>query len=203
MDYPPNSKKLQEEEPEDKKIEAVASGTRRKKPLGKRFRETFISGDAKTAATYVFFSVLMPAAKDMLVEAGSQGIEKLVYGEARRRGGPSAGPMGHIAYNRMSQSNRPPVGGGRQLSRRSRSTHDFDEIVLESRTEAEEVIDRLFDLVSRYESASVADLYELTGLESSHTDHKWGWTDIRGAAVARTRNGGYLLDLPTPEPLRD
>ena len=87
----------------------------------------------------------------------------------------------------------------RVMSRQARSRHDFDEIVLETRAEAEEVIDRLFDLVSRYESATVADLYELVGLPSSHTDHKWGWTDVRGAGATRTRDG-YLLDLPEPRP---
>jgi hypothetical protein len=86
------------------------------------------------------------------------------------------------------------------LSREARAKHNFDEIVLNSRVEAEEVIDRLYDVVSRYESASVADLYELVGLSSTHTDHKWGWTDIRGAGVQRVRDG-YLLDLPSPEPL--
>ena len=69
-----------------------------------------------------------------------------------------------------------------------------------NRAEAEEVIDRLFELVSIYESATVADLYELVGLSSTHTDHKWGWTDLMGAGVSRIR-GGYLLDLPDPEPL--
>jgi hypothetical protein len=86
------------------------------------------------------------------------------------------------------------------MSRMARSRHDFDEIVLQSRTEAEEVIDRLFDLVSRYDTATVADLYELVGIQGSHTDHKWGWTDLRGADVSRTRDG-YLLDLPDPIPL--
>jgi hypothetical protein len=65
---------------------------------------------------------------------------------------------------------------------------------------SENVVDNLFELVSRYESATVADLYELVGLNSTHTDHKWGWTDLHGAGVTRIR-GGYLLDLPEPEPL--
>jgi hypothetical protein len=78
--------------------------------------------------------------------------------------------------------------------------HDFDEIVLSSRREAEDVIDRLFDLVGQYGSATVSDLYELVGLPSTHTDNKWGWEDARGAGVTRVRNG-YLLDLPEPEPL--
>jgi hypothetical protein len=92
------------------------------------------------------------------------------------------------------------MGPERVMSRQARARHNFDEIVLDDRAEAEEVIDRLFDLVSRYESASVADLYELVGLASSHTDHKWGWSDLHGAGVSRIR-GGYLLDLPEPEPL--
>lgn len=86
------------------------------------------------------------------------------------------------------------------MSRQARAQHNFDEIVLQSRTEAEEVVDRLFEVVSRYGSASVADLYELVGLSSTHTDNKWGWDDLQGAGVSRVR-GGFLLDLPEPEPL--
>lgn len=71
---------------------------------------------------------------------------------------------------------------------------------MDERAEAEEVIDRMFELVSRYGSVSVADMYELVGLASTHTDNKWGWTDLSGAGVSRIR-GGYLLDLPEPEPL--
>ena len=199
-EFPPNS------EASKKKIERVTSGdpVRKKKSLRKQFSETFVAGDMKSAVQYVMFDVLLPAAKDMVVEAGSAGIEKLIFGESRRRRGatpPQAGPTGYVSYNRYSG----PMGTGlnaaqRVISRQSRARHDFDEIVLDSRVEAEEVIDRLFDLVSRYESATVADLYELVGLASTHTDHKWGWTDLQGSGVSRVRDG-YLLDLPDPEPL--
>lgn len=203
MDYPPNSKKVSEP-PKKEPITRVTSAdaVRRKKSLGKQFRETFVGGDAKSALHYVMFGVLLPAAKDALVEAGSAGIEKLIFGETRKRGArnPATGATGYVSYNRMSMGDRSPMPA-RNISKRARSRHDFDEIVLDSRSEAEEVIDRLFDLVSRYDSATVADLYELTGLSSSHTDHKWGWTDLRGATVSRLRNSGYLLDLPEPEPL--
>lgn len=205
MDYPPNSKTVKEP-PKKEPIERVTSSDpiRRKKSLGKQFRETFVAGDAKMALHYVVFGVLLPAAKDALVEAGSAGIEKLIFGETRKRGArnPSAGPMGYVSYNRMSTGDRPmsQTMGRPNISKRARAQHDFDEIVLESRSEAEDVIDRLFDLVSRYDTASVADLYELVGLASTHTDHKWGWTDLRGATVSRVRSG-YLLDLSAPEPL--
>jgi hypothetical protein len=140
----------------------------------------------------------------MIVEAGSQGIEKLIFGEARRRGArsPQAGATGYVSYNRISgPANVGRLAGpARAISRAARSRFNFDEIILDSRTEAEEVIDRLFDLVSRYEQATVADLYELVGISSTHTDHRWGWLDLHGAGVSRIR-GGYLLDLPEPEPI--
>jgi hypothetical protein len=66
--------------------------------------------------------------------------------------------------------------------------------------EAEEVIKRLDQLVDRYGSASVSDLYDLVGVSSEFTDGKWGWVDLRGADINRIRQG-YLLDLPRPEPL--
>jgi hypothetical protein len=60
----------------------------------------------------------------------------------------------------------------------------------------------MYDYMSRFGTVSVAHLYELTGIQSSHTDMKWGWDELRGSRVVPQRNGGgYLLDLPEPEPL--
>jgi hypothetical protein len=201
-EFPPNSDASKRVV--DKDITRVTSGetVRRKRSLRKQFSETFVAGDLRTAMQYVMFDVLLPAAKDMIVDAGSSGIEKLIFGESRRRGAttPQAGATGYVSYNRIAMGPSRMPSPARVMSRRARTRHDFDEIILDSRTEAEEVIDRLFDLVSRYETASVADLYELVGISSTHTDHKWGWTDVRGAGVSRVRDG-YLLDLPEPHPI--
>lgn len=203
-EFPPNSERSRKSVPTAKDLSPVVTGgaVKRRKSLRRQFKETFVAGDAKTAVQYVIFDVLLPAAKDMVVEAGSQGIEKLIFGDSRRRGSshPAAGPTGYVSYNRYSMGESRSSSSQRAISRQARARHNFDEIVLDQRAEAEEVIDRLFDLVSRYESASVADLYELVGLASTHTDNKWGWTDLSGAGVSRIR-GGYLLDLPDPEPL--
>ena len=202
-DYPSN-KRGEQQQQEEKNIKRVTSSDpiRKKKSLGKQFKETFIGGDAKTAVRYAMFDILLPAARDMVIDVTTQGLEKLIFGDSRRRGGsqpPQAGPMGYVSYNRYQMGSR-QTAPQRTLSRRARSQHDFDEVVLTSRVEAEEVIDKLFEVVSRYGTATVADLYELVGLPSSHTDNKWGSTDIRGAGVSRVR-GGYLLDLPEPQPL--
>ena len=204
--FPPNNDKSKKGSP--RKVERVTTGevSRKKKSLRKQFSETFVEGDMKSTARFVVMGVLLPAARDMIYDAASEGVHKLIFGDkGRRRGGsttPYSGPTGHIAYNRYSRSpedDRPPFAT-RGMSQRGRAKHDFDEIVLDQRAEAEEVIDRLYDVVNKYEQATVADLYDLVGLSSTHAVHKWGWTDLRGAGVSRIRDG-YLLDLPDPEPL--
>jgi hypothetical protein len=202
-DYPSNREGERKTEPEkDLKRVTTSDPKRRRKPLRRQFSETFLQGDAKSATQFVIFDVLIPAAKDMIAEAGAEGIRTLLFGENRRRGTtpPQAGPTGYVSYNRYSMGNRPQTGPQRVMSRQARARHDFDEVVLETRGEAEEVIDRLFEVVSRYGVATVADLYELVGIAGSHTDNKWGWSDLRGSGVSRVR-GGYLLDLPEPQPV--
>jgi hypothetical protein len=207
-EFPGNSnRKKAAEEPkvEQKKVDRVVTGevVRRKKPWGKRFKEFFTGDDTQSVADYVMFDVALPALKDMVADVVSQGIERKLFGESRSssRRRASSAPYGHVAYNRPGA---PIIGGGRRedprgpsMSRRGRATHDFDEVVLATRHEAEEVIDRLFDLVSRYDAATVSDLYDLLGISGQYTDEKYGWTDMRGASVTRIK-GGYLLNLPRP-----
>lgn len=198
--FPPNSKTHPPAE-EDKKIERVTSSEaiRRKKSISKQLRETFVGGNARTAANYVMFGVMLPALREMVYDAGSGWLEKVMFGDTRTKRGPSSNHFGQISYNRMTVANtKPPMPRG--MSKRARSRHDFDEIVLSTRAEAEEVLERLWDLVGKYDSASVADLYELVGEKSTHMDHRWGWDNLQGSSVTRLRGQGYLLDLPDPEP---
>ena len=206
QEFPPNSKKQAlkagADAAQDKKIERVTSAdaTLRKKPLGRKFMDTFMGADLKSVMQYVISDVLAPAAKDMIVEAGSQGLERMIFGDTnpRRRSAGGITPTGHINYNRMGKSSRGTSG---PVQSRVRTRHAFDEVVLQSRAEGQEVLSRMYDILSKYESVTVADLYELVGLRGDHTDLKWGWTDLHGASVDRLRSGGFLLDLPQPESL--
>ena len=213
--FPSNSKsnprasaKAQKTEPLEKVITGEAS--RRKKPLSKRLSENFVNGDAKSVWNFIAYDLLIPAAKDMLADAVSQGFERMLFGESSGRGvrpGRAGRTNGYTSYNRMSGPStryggmQPVVNDPRPtLSRQARSTHNFDEIVLETRADAEEVIDRLFANVAQYESTTVGDLYDLVGLSGNFADEKWGWNDLSTASVSRVRHG-WLLNLPRPVPL--
>lgn len=207
--FPGNSRQGKPEPENGKKISKIVEGdvVRRKQSLGKRFGSLFIAGDSRTVSQYVFLDVLLPAAKDMIADAFSQGVERMIFGESRptsRRAGTSAG-SGYVSYNRYATAARTPgpprdTNPAGRMSRQARAAHNFDEIILPTRREAEEVLDFLHDLLTRYETVSVSDLYELVGETGNFTDEKWGWTDLSGSSVTRVHDG-YLLNLPRPVPI--
>lgn len=203
MDYQANSDKSKEQRPE-KKIEKVTVNEVLvpKKPLGRKFKDLFIEADFKSVALYVFMDVLIPAAKDTIVDSARKGVERLVYGESaiRRR---NLGPGQRVTY--QSPINRGYSGVARnapELNRgpRAAQRNTREEFILASKEEAELVIERMNDLIDTYEVASVADLSELVGLPTSHIDNKWGWTSIGNAQVQQIREG-YIIDLPPAEPI--
>lgn len=212
-DYPSNSrnptKQPRPDKLEEKNVERVVKGdvVRRKRPLNKRMREVFVGeDDARNVWGHVFLDVMVPAVKDMVADAVSTGVERMLFGDSRSpsRRGRQRSPYGQHNYTPYSShyaSTRPVAREDpRTMSRRGRTAHDFDEIILDSRAEAEEVIDGLMNLIAQYDIAQVSDLYTLVGIQPSFTDDKYGWTDLRGASVTRVRSG-YLLDLPRPEVL--
>lgn len=185
----------------EKVVERVTTNevVQRKKPLGRKLVESFTGDDVGSVGHYILMEVLLPAAKTMISDAASQGVERLLFGDSRPRAGNTRVGGGYTSYNRM-------YGGStrrdepRTISRTARATHDFGEVILQTRGEAEDVLDRLSALVEQYDVATVSDLYELVGITGAFTDDKWGWADLRGSSIRRIRDG-YLVELPRPTPI--
>jgi hypothetical protein len=195
--------------PELKVVEKVIDGpvVRRKKSLGARIREMLFDG-REGVLEYVIQDVLVPAFKDTISDAVSTGVERLVFGEDAktrpRRSSNRSSVFGnnsgnHTNYTRYSSSSSRP-DNVRQLPRRSRASHEFDEIILATRVEAENILNGLNKLVNRYGMVSVRELYEMVGEPFHHTDEKWGWTDLSDAGYKRVSNG-FMLVLPRTEAL--
>ena len=208
--YPPNTNlskvgdvdKPGPEKSEPVEVKRVVSGkvTRGKKPLGQRFKDLFFGGSIETVWTSLRDEVLIPAAKDTITSFVSQGIERAVYGDrggAPRRPGRTAAQNGYVNYQRYSSIRRDEP---RPTAQRTSVPKHEGPFVLESRVEAEDVIDQIQQLVSEYGHASLAALYSSLGITPTFTDENWGWFDIRGFHVNRV-SGGYLLSYPNPEPL--
>lgn len=210
-DFPANSAKAKARtegpQPSERpRVERVVSGDvdRRRRGLGRKFKETFIAGSLHGARDYVVNDVVVPTLKEMVYAMFQGGLQKLIFGDSRIRRDsppPSYGDVNRPRINYSTQSSMTRSAPTRMVSRESKARGSFDDIIISSRVEAQDVMDRMYDILSRYEMVLVADLYELTGVQTSHADHRWGWTHLRGAKVARLGDGRYLLDLPEPEPL--
>lgn len=79
------------------------------------------------------------------------------------------------------------------------STND---IFLESREDAINVIEAMIERVETYGFVSVSDLYDLIGMTGKYSDHKYGWTNLIAADVVQDSEGFFLvLPAPVPEPI--
>lgn len=216
MDYAANSGKAKraaeqsgDEAPAEKKeiVKVVTGEVIVQKPgLGRKIKDIFVEADLRGAARYVGMEVLVPALRNLIVDASTKGIERWVYGETaiRRRPQIGPGPGGpRFTYNapvNRQQSivgrNAPPIPIGPRVQRQ---THD--NLILSSKDDAETVVERLNDIIDRYGAASVADLNELVGIAGPHTDNKWGWTHLGDLRVMQVREG-YLIEFPQVEVLQ-
>lgn len=197
--YPANSQKSKQGKTpsKEKNLEKITSGeVIQRKP--NRLREAFTGDDTNSVISYVLFDVIIPAAKSMLADATSQFIERILFGEGRRSSG---GRPGYTSYNKLYNGqkmvNKPRTP---EISRRARANHDFNEVILSSRGEAEHVLDSLTALIDDYGVATVSDLYDLVGITGNFTDDKWGWYELRGSNITRVREG-YLINLPQTQPI--
>lgn len=192
-DYKPNSHRSKETPAiTEKKVEKVVRGavkTRKKNGLEKA-KGVIFSEDAANIKSYVVMDVLIPALKKAISDVVTNGIEILLYGESGRTRRNS--PSGSISYRNFYDRRD---DGPRRLNAPVRNGYDLNDIVLETRGEAEDVLARMDELVEQYGVVSVADLYDLVGITGNYTDNKYGWTNIRNAEPIRVRDG-YLLKLP-------
>lgn len=205
-DYQGNSKRDKEKankESEPKKnLEKVVSGevTQRPKSIGSKFKTIFLGGDFGTARQYVISEVALPALRNLVVEVISKGADRLIYGDSVRRRGP-ASYSPRIQYNNPLYRQGPITTGPpnrNPADRWRQGTKSFEDIIVSSKEDADTVVENLINIVEMYEVVSVADLYELVGLPSSHIDNKWGWTNLATIQVSQVREG-YRIGFPPLE----
>lgn len=204
-DYKPNSNRFKEtqkkEDPatQEKKVEKVVTGVVKTKKKSKfnQMMDGFISEDAKNVKSYVFGEVLIPAIKKAISDIVTDGIDIILYGESRGRNKRSAADR--VSYRNYYDDR----GRGSRMNERQAimaAGYSYDDIILSSRGEAEDVLARMDELMDTYGLVRVADLYDLVGITGNYTDNKYGWTNIRNADIVRVRDG-YMIKMPRAVPI--
>ena len=199
VNYPANSKNPPPGAESDEKParESVITGKVTRRSHGR-------SVVAETAAgvwEYVLNQVLLPSLKDTLYDVISGGSSRALFGAggARERGGPRTN---YSRYSRPGMAPSNPYTQTRTPSSHGRVSKNSEEVVLETRDQADAVLDALREIVKVYNQASVGDMLELCDIESVFTDGQWGWTDreIVNARIMPDRNG-FVLRMPPTVPI--
>lgn len=183
------SKELPNKQVVDKHIEPIISNAKTKK---RHVFSGFFSEDASNVKSYLGTEVLLPTIKKTISDLVTTGIDVLLYGEKKNHsGGNKPSYRSYYDEQRNVTSYIPSTSRG----------YTFKDVVLESRSDAEQLLDSMIDIVKRYGSISVADMYDLVGEPSKYTDNNYGWVDLSGAHAERDVFGSYILKLPKVMPL--
>lgn len=203
-EYQPNSYRFKEQQKQaqaalpEKRAEKVVTGkvVTKKKSKTNSFVKEIIAEDAGNVGSYIWKDVLIPTIKRTISDIITDGVYILLYGEARKDGKRSI--VDKVSYTPYSNySNRDRIRNDRYSSS---SEYSYDDIILASRGEAEDVLLRMDEIMATYGLVRVADLFDLVGVTGNPQDNKYGWTNIRNARVDRVRDG-YVIRMPRAMPI--
>lgn len=205
--YPNNSniaKDRERQKSERQPIGKVTKGkvTQKKKPFGRRFAEAFGAQEGQGVLEYILYDIIIPATKKMIVDSIIDGAEMAILGETRNRRRRSGNRgVSRYSYDRVSYRDDRDYRDrdrrdDRYNDRRTSGIRDYEDIVFDSSSDAEEVISSLIELIDVYGQATLNDFYDLAGVTApDYAVGNYGWTNLSGAKSRRTRDG-YVLDLP-------
>lgn len=197
-EYKPNSFKYREEKQkmeDSKKIKPVVNGnvSVKKKSMTSKVKNS-LQEDIPKVRNYILTDVIIPYMKKIISDSVRNGIDMILYGEVKKDNKPGSS-ISRVSYEKMYSSSANPY----KERRIGNDVYDLDDIVFNTRQDAELVLTQMEDIIDNYHIVSVADLYDLVGVSCpNHCCNNYGWITLNSARVVRVRDG-YILDLPRPK----
>lgn len=195
-EFKPNSHRNKEEkETERKKVQKVVTGKvkTKKKSSGRKLADVLLTEDITSVKSHILSDVVVPAIKDMLYDAVTSGLSMILGGDGRGVSNKRSSTNSRDSYSQYyKQSKNTPSGSTRTKG----GQYNYDDVILDSRMEAEEVLDVMQGLIEEYGMVSLADMYDAVGMTSNYTDNKYGWYDLNTASISGNRGSGYFIKLP-------
>lgn len=196
-----NNKENKHEQPK-KEVTKVVKGKvqQKKKSEFNKIASSIISDECKSIKEYTIYEVLVPVIKDTISQLIKGSVDMLFYGEVRggsssRRSSSNASRVSYSSYYDDRRSDR------RDSSRSAR--YSYDDVSFDYREDANEVLNRMDEIVEQYGVVTVADLFDLVGMTGNgYTDQNYGWTSTRSAEVIRARDGKYIIKIQRPTNIR-
>lgn len=183
----------------EKKVEKIVTGEAKLKKKSNVVlfanRLGLVPEDIEDVKEYILKEQIVPTIKNLFFDM----LQTIIFGNTgyrdTRRGG------SRTSYERYYYSN----GNNRKDSRDNKSRNiNYDEIVFDTRGDADYTLDAMRDMIHRYGTVSIADIYDMAGITNfNHTYYRYGWDDERDIANARIvrASDGYIIKLPRPIPI--
>lgn len=151
---------------------------------------------------YVAEEIIVPAIKNIVYDSITSGLGRALFKDGKH-GGHSYGRRGgsykpNTNYSSQYRSGRPEPAEPRVVRSTRNAVEDYK---IEDRNDATYILTSLVEHADKYDSVSVADYYDLIGVEAHQfTDNNHGWTydTITRATILPVR-GGYIIKFPPVE----
>lgn len=197
MEYPTNSHRVKAEQAQEqastkerREIKPVVTGAtqaKSKNGIGK-WVDLFIKQDIPKIKAYVFRDVFLPALKKALM--GS--IDMSFPGGSGSGYNSDYSSKPKIRYSGFAEEPNYRKATGTVVAR---DNVEYADIEFPNRGAAERVLLSMRDIHAEFQSVTLAEMYELSGLEHPYTYTKYGWKNLRDAEVMR-RGDAYFIKLP-------
>lgn len=198
------SNDIQSVESNKPKAKQVASGKVRKQGIIRKLVRYLVADTVDTARDKVMGEVIIPGVQSLIYDAVVGTMDTVLYGTTERpvggyRRASNGRKGGRISYDRYydeRNGRKARSGSYRNMPK------DPDEIIMDTREDARDVLEELDYIIQEYGQASIADYYDIVGVTSEFTDNKFGWTSLRGASIKPVRDG-HMIIMPRTERLDD
>lgn len=186
----------------EKRVEkpvTTASSVQKKNQIT-RLSEVFFAKDLRSVAIYMKDEWLIPSLRRAAWEFFTNSLHMTLFGEPDRDNR-NRGNASRVSY---WQPNNRPIDrrdDRRDVIRPRRDSYSYDDILFTNRGDAELALDKMYELLQRYNIVRVADLFELADQTCVSTDYNYGWTDLSSVKAVAVAGGKWMLTMPRAMPL--
>lgn len=203
------SKEPTEAKPQ-RKLQPVGKIQQRKRGVFERLVVGLIGPDGlPSIGNYLSHEVILPAVKDILANSLTTGIQMAIFGKDA-----ASRPVQRTNYSNVSRQpyyssrdnrtyrpqtdyNRGPQTQKQRQGNDRASNFNPEDYIMDTRDEAMSALTQLQEYADEYNQVSLADFFDLMGIDTQYTDNNYGWMydDVMKGKVVMIR-GGYALRLP-------
>ena len=187
----------------EKKVKKVVSGkVKTRENKGRKFADVFLAEDFESVKSHVVHDLFIPFVKKLIFEGLKDTAEMMLWGKTGRSGSSSSSnKINYRSYyddgrdrDRYRDRDRDRDREGSYSSR-----FNYEDLVFETRADAEAVRRQMSDIIDQYDFVSIGDLYDMADRTAPPTAFNYGWYNVSRAEVQRVYDG-YIIKLPKASP---